>query len=130
MNRREYEKQWKLNNKERVRELARTWYLNNRARHNFSQAKARAKRNGIPFDLTFDELVFPNECPVLGIPLFFKQGAGPGPNSPSFDRIDPSKGYVQGNVQVISHRANVMKNDASKEELRKFAEWINRSLPS
>ena len=36
---------------------------------------------------------------------------------PSLDRIDGAKGYVKGNVRVISHRANMLKNDATIEEL-------------
>ena len=47
-------------------------------------------------------------------------------NSPSLDRMDNSKGYVKGNVQVISHKANSMKFSASKDELLKFAEWVMR----
>ena len=45
--------------------------------------------------------------------------------SPSLDRIDPNKGYVKGNVQVISRLANIMKSNASPEELRAFANWVN-----
>lgn len=37
--------------------------------------------------------------------------------SPSLDRIDSSKGYVKGNVRVISARANMLKNNATVEEL-------------
>lgn len=35
-----------------------------------------------------------------------------------------SKGYVKGNIWVISHLANMMKNSADKAELLKFAEWV------
>jgi hypothetical protein len=47
--------------------------------------------------------------------------------SPSLDRIKPELGYVPGNIQVISARANVMKNDATPEELLAFANWVYRT---
>ena len=44
--------------------------------------------------------------------------------TPSLDRIDPTKGYIKGNVWVITKRANTMKNSATREELLKFADNI------
>jgi hypothetical protein len=35
----------------------------------------------------------------------------------TIDKIDPKKGYVKGNVWIISFRANRIKYDASLEEL-------------
>ena len=45
-------------------------------------------------------------------------------NSPSIDRIDSTKGYVKGNVKIISLRANMMKNVANLQELQKFCNNI------
>lgn len=62
-----------------------------------------------------------NCCPVMG--TVFRQGE-PRTDSPSLDRIDSSLGYVPGNIQVISDLANKMKQNASEEQMVKFAEWV------
>jgi hypothetical protein len=62
---------------------------------------------------------------VLGIPLFINKGhKGSHANSPTLDRLVPSKGYVKGNVVVMSARANFIKQDAGSEEVGKVAEWL------
>lgn len=84
-----------------------------------TRAKSRAKKLGIPFNLEPNEVIIPEVCPVLGIPLVTYQGKrGYHPNSASLDRIDPNGGYCRGNVRVISARANLLKNNATLAELR------------
>lgn len=86
--------------------------------------KCRAKKTGIPFDLCIEDLISPDVCPILGVHLQRGKGHGPQPYSPSVDRIDPTLGYIKGNIQIVSQRANVMKNNATPEELREFAKWV------
>ena len=89
------------------------------------KARSRAKAMGLPCSITKHDIAIPDLCPILGIPLFENKGGGhSGPNSPSLDKIIPSLGYVPGNVQVISHRANTAKNDLSPEELLRLASWV------
>ena len=64
-------------------------------------------------------------CPLLGIPMEWNTGKSAGigkpvrakPNSKSIDRIDTNKGYIRGNVHIVSYRANSIKSDATLEEL-------------
>ena len=87
-----------------------------------SHAKTRAKRYDLPLDITVEDINIPEFCPVLGIEL--QRGVGrPQDNSPSLDRIIPNLGYVVGNVEVISYRANTLKRDATPEELQKLYEY-------
>ena len=80
-------------------------------------AKARAKKKGIPFDITIEDFILPEKCPLLEIPLTVGYGSSQ-ENSYSLDKIIPDLGYVKGNVWVISNKANMIKNNASLEELQ------------
>jgi hypothetical protein len=84
-----------------------------------TEAKYRAGKRGLAFDITQDDVVVPEFCPVLGLEMrSCPNGGGPGDTSPTLDRIDSTKGYVKGNVWVISGRANRIKNNATLDELR------------
>ena len=82
------------------------------------QAKWRAKKKGLDFDITVNDISIPETCPVLGIPIHRGKNKLQAYGSPTIDRMDCSKGYVKGNVRVISHRANSLKSNASVSELR------------
>jgi len=99
------------------------WKGTHQERALFLQARFRAKKRGLQFTMTMDDVRIPEMCPVLGIPLFVGQGKR-GPNSPSIDRIDPTKGYITGNVMVISWRANDLKADATVDEIRALAKFM------
>lgn len=81
------------------------------------EAKVRAKKYGLPFDLCYGDVQVPDVCPVLGMRLQVNSGKC-GPDSPSLDRVVPERGYTKGNVLVVSHRANTIKSDATVSELR------------
>jgi hypothetical protein len=96
-------------------------------RRMLARSKHRAKIAGIPFNITLEDIRIPELCPVLGFPLIPHQGRrGYHPNSPSLDRIIPALGYTKGNVRVISARANLLKNDATTEELRAVLSDLER----
>jgi len=90
-------------------------------------AKVRAKVQDVPFNITKKDLDWPTHCPVLGMELVYRGDANAGglqAGSPTIDKILPSEGYIKGNVMVMSHLANRMKNNATPEQLRTFAEWV------
>lgn len=94
----------------------------------YTRVKARAKANGTPFTIELSDIVIPEVCPVLGIPIKPQNGKGQGfhPDSPSLDRIRPELGYVKGNVRVISARANLLKSDATSAEIALVLEDLRR----
>jgi hypothetical protein len=72
---------------------------------------------------TYVQSIAPTQCPVFN-KKFSDLGSGFSPWSPSIDKIDPKKGYVPGNIQVISLMANCMKRDATPTQLKQFAHWV------
>lgn len=90
------------------------------------QAKISARKKGLEFNLTLGDTQIPSECPILKIPLFRTRGKRTH-NTPSLDRIDNSKGYIIGNVQVISWRANQLKNNASLQELKSLVAYMEQN---
>jgi hypothetical protein len=89
-------------------------------------AAERARSAGVPFALVAADIHLPDTCEVLGIALRRNNKKGPIDSSPTLDRIVPELGYVPGNVVVISHRANRIKNDATAEELRRVLAYVDR----
>lgn len=113
---------------ENYRASQRRWRHKNWLRVALGAAKSRAKDMGVPFDLTVNDLVVPDVCPVLGIPIARSEGVL-SHNSPSIDRFVPNLGYVKGNVAIISYRANRIKYDCiDPKELRAVADYIERGL--
>jgi hypothetical protein len=96
-------------------------------------AKRRAVLKDIEFSLEPGDIKIPERCPVLGIPLFSNVGQGRigGANSwnaPTLDRVDNSKGYVKGNVCVISRKANTLKGNGTPQELAAVALYASKAL--
>lgn len=90
-----------------------------------ASTKNRARINGIINTLTVNDIVIPEFCPVFGYKL--SQG-GQEDDSPSVDRVVPSKGYVPGNVRVISMRANRLKQDGSIEDFEAILRYLRDDL--
>jgi hypothetical protein len=87
-------------------------------------SRKSAKERGLEFSITFfDFPELPMHCPVLGIKLDYF--GGDGSNNASIDRIDSTKGYVPGNVHIISWRANMLKSNATVNELKKVYEYFS-----
>lgn len=87
--------------------------------------KFSAKRRNINFDLEFTDFELPKYCPLLNIELeYHLEGDWNNFNHATLDRFDNTKGYIKGNVIVISRLANSMKNEATFDQLILFADNI------
>lgn len=117
-------RQWRQDNPIRAKEISNKSYHdhkeNKRGKLLWKNAKARALKKNLPFDLTIEDVVIPEICPIFLKP--FDNGR----YAASIDRIIPEKGYVKDNIRIISRLANSMKWDATPEELDQFCEGIDR----
>lgn len=86
-------------------------------------AKVRSKQLGHKFNITVEDIFIPKYCPVLGLKLE-KQNHKSAPNSPSLDRVDNTKGYIKGNVRVISKKANELKRELTLKQLKSLCLYI------
>lgn len=127
----EYRRQRRLKNKDQIRATNRRCYERSPEIWILSNIKKRCRDNGIPFNITVEDIKAPEFCPVLGIKLERNHNgreSGPQYCSPSVDRIIPELGYVKGNVIVISHMANAIKQNATPEQIRKVADFYDRLI--
>lgn len=123
----EYARQYRKDNPELVKEQIKRSYEKQKVT-NFkglliSSIKARAKQNNVEFTLSEKDVIWNTHCPILGVELSFRS-KGKRETAASLDRIDNTKGYVRGNVHLISNRANRIKSDATIEELEKIIAYM------
>lgn len=121
---------YRKENREEIRARAKLSYKTKPAVHVLSNIKSRAKRLGVPFNITADDLyeATPEFCPVLGMKLerSMRVGGGLTDATPTVDRLVPILGYVKNNIVVVSHKANRIKNDATIHELEKVTNFYKR----
>jgi hypothetical protein len=99
------------------------WRKRSREKVMLVSVRSRAKKYGIEFSLKESDLKIPKYCPVLGIELGWSEGYAKA-QSPSVDRIDPTKGYTPDNIMIISWRANRLKSDAEPHELQAVLRYV------
>lgn len=99
--------------------------LNGRASHMLNNAKQRAKRSNLPFELTKEWLINKlklGKCEVTGLPFTFVINGGRGHHvnsfSPSLDRVAPNLGYTPDNVQVVCWIYNRARGAFPLEDLK------------
>jgi len=89
----------------------------------YRSAKKRALAKGLEFNIELRDIHIPKKCPILKVPLICSTRY-----SPSIDRIYPNKGYIKGNIAIISTLANSMKANATPQELLIFARNIKKYM--
>lgn len=102
--------------------------LSNREKYLWNNARNRAKSKDIEFNIDISDVLIPDLCPVFGTPMISSDGntMGSKDKAPSLDRIDPNKGYIKGNIIVMSNRANLLKSNGTLEEFELLLSWLKK----
>jgi len=107
--------------KECRKPISKNNYANKSLEYNlWHRAKTRAKERNIPFNIEISDIRVPKCCPVF----YTKFEVNNHKTCASIDRIIPELGYVKGNIQIISNRANMIKGDASVKDIEKVYKWL------
>lgn len=118
---REREKQREYYRKKYKAEPREEW---TREKELLRSARYNSRTKNREFNLDLDDIIIPQHCPILGIEI--DRDAKRSYNSPSIDRIDSSKGYIKGNIQIVSWRANLIKNNMTLWECEKLLEHLRK----
>lgn len=124
----QYKKEYYIKNKDHFLRWSKDDRTSNPIKYLLKNTKKRAVEKNLPIDITEEDIIIPNVCPVLGIPIIIGNSLKNRDNSPSIDRVIPNLGYVKNNVRVISFRANSLKKDGSIEEFEKIIQYIKNNL--
>lgn len=129
-----YDIEYRKKNEEKISTKNRKWYESSR-KVKFTEdpqhylwyvARTRSRQKGTEFTIAKEDVIIPDICPILDIPL--TKGDGYLPNSMSLDRVDNTKGYIPGNVRVISRKANLMKSSLTLDVLEKLIKYIKNEI--
>ena len=114
-----------MKNKKNIKLLAQSKYKHilDLKQQLYRSAKKRALKKGLEFNIELKDIHIPKKCPILKVPLICSTRY-----SPSIDRVYPDKGYIKGNIAVISTLANSMKANATPKELLIFSRNIKKYM--
>jgi len=99
--------------------------------------RKRAKKRKLDFSLRTKDIrkLLSSHCPILGIKYELnktglkwgnKKGQNNWATSLSVDRIDNNKGYIQGNIILVSSMANAIKNQATPDQIQEVATFYKK----
>lgn len=92
-------------------------------------ASYRARARGVPFDITYQDIVIPESCPCCNVRLIpkserlvrMKTGAF---DTPSLDRKVPHLGYVRGNIGILCMACNAKKAGIDEQMLKFLVDYL------
>lgn len=105
-----------------IKVMLKSCKINNKKRSN--------NRDNMIFDIDENYIKYiilkqKNKCIYSGRELEWKIGSI---DKPSIDRIDSNKGYIKGNIQLVTKYTNIMKSDLSEYEFKLLINDIYKNM--
>lgn len=85
-------------------EITKAYRQRNPMRYAFLNLRSNAKRRGVPFELTFEDFS------TFAVEVDYLYWKGISKKAYHIDRIDPNKGYLKDNIQLMTNEANIKKH--------------------
>lgn len=110
----------------RTQTIPQQWLWRHLCRGNISRFGRLSKDTKVRLYNELKEQI-PIVCPIFNQPLDFNEQSSlkRNPWSPSLDRINSAKGYISNNIQIISWKANSIKNSGTSAEHRQIADYLD-----
>ncbi len=78
-------------------------------------ARKRATRKNLPFDIEKEDIIIADNCPCCGDPM----------TRPSLDQVNPGAGYTKNNIAIICYDCNVIKSYGTSKRHRQIADFMD-----
>ena len=94
-------------------------------------SKQRASDKGFEYNLDFSwaRSTWNGHCALTGLPFRCSdKNLGGNPFSPTIDRIDPKRGYVQDNCRFILFSINSFKHTGTDNDLKEIIVALNKAI--
>ena len=101
------------------------WKLKSNRNSVYVEAARQAKLLDVPFTIKLDDIVLPEKCPALKIPIELSKPKRH-PHTPTAIMLDFARGFVPGNVVVVSYAAAELRGTAEAKDLRALADFIEK----
>lgn len=101
-------------------------FIENSQHYLWYVARTRARKYNTEFNIEESDIIIPVYCPILNCKL--EKGEGYLFNAMSLDRVDNTKGYIKGNVRVISRKANLLKSSLTLDVLENIIKYIKNEI--
>lgn len=95
----------------------------------FKRLRLRAKQGNYPFDLDQDflESIWTGRCAIFNTELCLPYSTtSTDHNKATIDKINPTLGYVRGNIQWVSNKANLIKSFGTREEHQLIVDYMKK----
>ena len=115
-----------MQNKIHYNSIRKQKFIENPQHYLWYVARTRARKYNTEFNIEESDIIIPVYCPILNCKL--EKGEGYLFNAMSLDRVDNTKGYIKGNVRVISRKANLLKSSLTLDVLENIIKYIKNEI--